>query len=129
MIIPLRSNPGVQRDGTRFDRDFYLDAQWCRFQRGLPRKMFGYLAVIEDMPELVYGIHSFTVNALQYMHLSAESQILQRLLNNSGAQTTFNDRTPAGYTTDPNNIGQFDAIFDWHQANRVTFHPESYPLE
>ena len=24
---------------------------------------------------------------------------------------------------------QFDAIFDWHQANRVTFHPESYPLE
>jgi len=74
--------------------------------------MFGYLAVIEDMPELVYGIHSFTVNALQYMHLSAESQILQRLLNNSGAQTTFNDRTPAGYTTDPNNIGQFDAIFD-----------------
>jgi hypothetical protein len=112
MIIPLRSTPGVQRDGTRFDRNYYLDGQWCRFQRGLPRKMGGYRSVVEDMTEIVYGINSFTVNALQYMHLGSASLLIQRLINNAGVQTTFNDRTPGAFVANADNVWQFDAIFD-----------------
>lgn len=40
----IRSKPGIKRDGTQFDGDYYTDAEWCRFQRGLPRKIGGYVA-------------------------------------------------------------------------------------
>ena len=38
----IRSQPGIKRDGTQFEGDFYVDGQWVRFQRGLPRKIGGY---------------------------------------------------------------------------------------
>ena len=40
-VVQIRSLPGIKRDGTRFDGEFYPDGQWVRFQRGLPRKMGG----------------------------------------------------------------------------------------
>lgn len=116
-IIPIRSKPGVQRDGTQFDRDYYTDAEWARFQRGLPRKMGGYRQVSDQLAEIVYGIHSFTVNATQYMHLGSASLLGQRLINNLGVQTAFNDRTPAGFVPSDQNSWQFDAIYDVNLAN------------
>jgi hypothetical protein len=111
-IIPIRSAPGIQRDGTKFDRDHYTDGQWCRFQRGLPRKIGGYREVSGALAEIVYGIHSFTSNATQYLHLGSDSLLGQRLIDNDGMQTAFNDRTPAGFVASSLNIWQFDAIFD-----------------
>ena len=35
----LKSQPGIKRDGTKFEGDFYVDGQWVRFQRGRPRKI------------------------------------------------------------------------------------------
>ena len=34
----LRSDPGIKRDGTKLEGNNYVDGQWVRFQRGLPRK-------------------------------------------------------------------------------------------
>lgn len=110
-IVPIRSQPGVQRDGTDFDRKAYRDAQWCRFQRGLPKKIAGYRSVTGTLAQIVYGLHSFTVNATQYMHLGSASLLGQRLIDNDGIQTAFNDRTPA-IVASASNIWQFDAIFD-----------------
>jgi hypothetical protein len=116
--IKIRSLPGVKRDGTRLEGDYYVDAQWTRFQRGLPRKMGGYLSVARDLPELVYGIHSFSANAQQYFHLGSASQLAQRVLNSMGAVTADNDRTPAGLVASAANIWQFDAI--WNTATSST---------
>ena len=38
----LDSKPGIRRDGTNLDADYYSDGQWVRFQRGRPKKMGGY---------------------------------------------------------------------------------------
>ena len=40
-LFQITSLPGVKRDGTNLDGDFFNDAQWCRFQRGRPKKMGG----------------------------------------------------------------------------------------
>jgi hypothetical protein len=41
-VFALDTKPGIQRDGTLFDKDFYTDGRWVRFQRGRPRKMAGF---------------------------------------------------------------------------------------
>src|SRR5690554_3200928 len=75
--VPIRSQPGVQRDGTRFDSLAYIDAQWCRFQRGLPRKIRGYQMVNDTLLENVYGMHSFSANGLQYLHMGSATELRQ----------------------------------------------------
>ena len=37
-VFSLDTKPGIQRDGTVFDKQFYNDGRWVRFQRGRPRK-------------------------------------------------------------------------------------------
>lgn len=111
-LIKIRSKPGVKRDGTRLDGDYYTDSQWNRFQRGLARKMGGYISRVRDLPQLVYGMHSFSANGNQYFHLGSNSQLQQRILNSMGAQIGENDRTPAGLIESASNIWQMDAIFD-----------------
>jgi len=108
--ILIRCKPGIQRDGTRFDADAYLDGLWTRFDRGRPRKMGGYRAITADLAERVYGMHVFAQNALQYLHLGSESLFQQVLINNSGSYAGLNDRTPAGLVVDPNNNWQIDAL-------------------
>ena len=41
-VFALDTKPGIQRDGTLFDKEFYVDGRWVRFQRNRPRKMGGY---------------------------------------------------------------------------------------
>lgn len=108
--ILIRSKPGIQRDGTRFDSDAYIDGKWTRFDRGRPKKMGGYNAVTSDLQELVYGMHAFAQNNQQYIHLGTESLLLQAIVNSSGSFAGLNDRTPAGLAVDPVNNWQMDAL-------------------
>lgn len=111
-LTNIQSQPGIQRDGTKFHAKAYTDGTWCRFQRGMPRKMAGYRRVTNQMAEIVYGMYSFTVNNTTYLHLGSGSLLGQRRINQSGVQTGFDDRTPAGFTPSADNIWQFDAIYD-----------------
>lgn len=109
--VPIRSQPGVQRDGTRFDSLAYIDAQWCRFQRGLPRKIRGYQMVNDTLLENVYGMHSFSANGLQYLHMGSATE-LRQITVQGGISQTNNDRAPDGLAESPFNVWQFDAIYD-----------------
>lgn len=115
-LLTIASQPGVQRDGTRFASKVYADALWCRFQRGMPRKIGGYRSVTNQMTEIVYGLNSFTVNNTQYMHLGSASLLTQRRLA-MGVQTGFHDRTPGGMVASADNIWQLDSIFDVNLAD------------
>jgi hypothetical protein len=46
-VFALDTKPGIQRDGTLFDKEVYVDGQWVRFQRGRPRKMGGYRQITD----------------------------------------------------------------------------------
>ena len=108
---PIGSNPGIKRDGTRFDNEFYSDGQWCRFQRGKPKKMGGYQQVTDTVPEITRGMHSFSQDDIQYLHLGHPLSVGQYQVSN-GTLGLFTDRTPAGFVLNVDNLWQFDIFAD-----------------
>ena len=66
--IVLKSEPGIKRDGTKFDGNFYTDGQWVRWQRGLPRKIGGYKATQKYLTEISRGFSNFTQMNFIYCH-------------------------------------------------------------
>ncbi len=109
-IVPIRSEPGVKRDGTRFEGDFYVDGQWMRFQRGLPRKIGGYRAISKYLREVSRALHEYTQNSLTYVH-SGSANFVERFYIDNGLNTSVvTNRTPASLTADANNMWQFDVV-------------------
>lgn len=90
----LRSNPGIKRDGTRYEGDFYVDGQWVRFQRGLPRKIGGYRSISKYLSEISRGFNSFTQQGLQYCHSGGPSTLERFTIDSSKNSSIISDRTP-----------------------------------
>jgi len=108
----IKSLPGIKRDGTRFENGFYVDGQWCRFQRGLPRKMFGYRRISNEMPEISRGLSGFNQNGLLYLMSGSKSYLTQFQVNQNGLVTSIADRTPTGFPADDRNLWTFDVTYD-----------------
>ena len=56
-VFALDTKPGVQRDGTVFDKQFYVDGRWVRFQRGRPRKVGGYREITNSLAGPSRGLY------------------------------------------------------------------------
>jgi len=112
--LPLKiiSSPGIKRDGTVLEGDNYIDGQWCRFQRGRPRKMGGYQAVTSTVPELARGMTSFSADGQRYIHVGGSSQVSQYVVGGSGTLSSQNDRTPGGFVAQSDHLWQFDHFYD-----------------
>jgi hypothetical protein len=108
--VVIRSEPGIKRDGTQFEGDNYIDGQWIRFNRGLPRKMAGYRGISSTFTELVYGMSSFSKNNVQYVHVGSAGMVQQAQVDNAGILIAQHNRTPIGFTPDANNLWQFDVM-------------------
>ena len=63
-VFTIDTLPGVQRDGTIFDMNFYTDARWVRFQRGRPRKVGGYRAIVSNANGYSRGIYVNSVDGV-----------------------------------------------------------------
>lgn len=103
----IRSQPGIKRDGTEFEGDYYTDGQWCRFQRGLPRKIGGYRNTTPRLRQKVYGMSSFSADLLNYLACGEADLLEQVTVNADGNATAIADRTPVGFVTNDNNLWQF----------------------
>lgn len=108
--VPIRSEAGVKRDGTQFEGDNYVDAQWTRFNRGLPRKIGGYRSIVSSLTEKVYGIHSYSQNDTQYVAVGSATMLQQVQVSSAGVFLGINDRTPVALVNDANNQWQFDVF-------------------
>lgn len=108
----VRSEPGIKRDGTRFEGNYYVDGQWVRFQRGLPRKIGGYRLLSQGVGGLARGIHTHTHDGLTYVHIGNSAGVQRLTINNSGVTTALVDRTPAGYISLDDVVWDFEASFD-----------------
>jgi len=56
-VFALDTKPGVQRDGTVFDKEFYNSGRWVRFQRGRPRKIGGYRQITDELAGPSRGVY------------------------------------------------------------------------
>jgi hypothetical protein len=109
-VVPIRSEPGIKRDGTRFEGDNYVDGQWVRFQRGLPRKIGGYRSISKYLREPGRALHDYTQNSLTYIH-SGSANFVERFYIDNGFNTSvISNRTPISLASDPLNMWQFDVV-------------------
>lgn len=108
--IVIASDPGIKRDGTQFEGNNYIDGQWCRFNRNLPRKIGGYRGITSTLTEKVYGMSSYSVNGTQYVHVGSQSMLQQAQVDSAGILIGLHNRTPAGFVLDANNLWQFDVM-------------------
>jgi hypothetical protein len=111
-VFALDTKPGIQRDGTTFDASCYNDGKWVRFQRGRPRKVGGYRQITANLSGPSRGVY---VNPQQSFNnvFSGHSQGLQLLpIDNNGVGSGITDMTLSGFTSNDNNLWQFDTFFD-----------------
>jgi len=110
--IVLRSDPGIKRDGTKFDGNFYTDGQWVRFQRGLPRKIGGYKAVQQYLTEVSRGITTSTQQSYVYCHSGGASTLERFTMDSTANSSVITDRTPVDLVDSDDNQWMFDYQYD-----------------
>lgn len=113
-VAPLGSLPGIQRDGTIFDCDNYIDGQHCRFYKGKPKKIGGYSLIEPGTTEIIRNMCTVPRQGSIDCYLGRPSTIAAfNILNaGQGIQAEF-DRTPAnGFVASPNNQWTFDFYTD-----------------
>lgn len=109
----LLSKPGIARDGTRFSRQNYIDGEWVRFDRGLPRKMGGYKKLSSALASISRGLHGQSSGGITTLHSGAFDRLDKLLINVDGSVSIPTDRTPTvGFTSDAMNTWTFDTIQD-----------------
>ena len=69
LIYTLGVTAGIKRDGTTFDSREYSDGTWCRFQRGVPKKMGGYRQMFRMPDGVPRGMIANPYNGLNYMFI------------------------------------------------------------
>lgn len=113
----LRVKPGVKRDGTVFEEDYWTSCQWTRFQRGLPRSIGGYQRVVPGFNAISRGLYVFPNQGVNYVTSGWSDGVEVALTDASGFGGGTQDRTPAGFVADDDNVWQFDAMFNAGGSN------------
>ena len=117
----LSPQPGIKRDGTNFSSRNWIDGQWVRFQRGLPRKMGGYqelqinpdtpteVNTLRNIPREVYilpvypnlNVYIGDYKYLRYLPIDQFGNVLGSLQN----------RTPDFFDVNANNTWKLDTMY------------------
>lgn len=118
-VFSLDTKPGVQRDGTFFDKMYYTDGRWVRFQRGRPRKIGGYRQITADLPGPSRGIFLNPQQNFNNVFSGYSSGLVVIPINNSGVGSGISPITLTGFTSDANNLWQFDTFTDTNSL--ITF--------
>jgi hypothetical protein len=111
-IYPLVVAPGIKRDGTLFSNRHWTDGKWVRFQRGLPRKMYGYKELatnFQNVPRKVFvypntsdfDVYIGDYESIKYLPIDQFGSPLGGLV----------DRTPLLFNANQNNTWTIDTMF------------------
>lgn len=124
-VFGLDTQPGIQRDGTVLDKNFYNSGRWVRFQRGRPRKISGYREIVNTLAGPSRGIFLDPQGPFNIV-FNGYSDGLQKLpINNLGIGSGIEDFTLTGFIPSANNLWQMDSEFDSGGSNQqlLVAHP------
>jgi hypothetical protein len=107
-IVKIASQPGIKRDGTKFEGDTYVDGQWVRFQRGLPRKMGGYRSINKYLAGIARTLNGYTQDQLTYVHAGSANMVERFYIDNTLNTSVITNRTPPTLVLNDENLWQFD---------------------
>ena len=111
-VFALNTEAGVQRDGTTFDRQFYNDGRWVRFQRGRPRKIGGYRVISNQLFGPSRGIWVNSQNELITIFNGYNNGLQSLTINQAGIGAGIVDFTLSDFTASALNLWQFDGFYD-----------------
>ena len=66
-IYTLGVTAGIKRDGTQFESSDFTDGVWCRFQRGVPKKIGGYTQLFSSFRGPARGMVLNGYNGVNYI--------------------------------------------------------------
>lgn len=116
-VFSIDTLPGVQRDGTFFDKNFYSDGRWVRFQRGRPRKIGGYRSITNDAFGYSRGIYVNSVDGNNQIFNGYNNGLEVINIDNNGVGSGVNEFTLSNFTASDLNVWQFDSMFDSQGSN------------
>lgn len=112
-IFPLRCQPGIKKDGTPTEGNFWNDGMWSRFYRGLPRSMLGYRSMTNDFPGPSRGLF-VNLNGTGYLDIFSGSSDAMSVgqFTTAGFGSGVVDITPSGFVASSYNVWQIDSFFN-----------------
>lgn len=127
-LFPLRSLPGIKKDGTETEGNYYSDGKWTRFYRGLPRSILGYRAMTNEFPGPSRGLF-VSLNGSGYLDIfSGSSEALSvGQFTTSGFGSGVVDITPVGFIGDSNNVWQFDQFYNATGGGQISLISHAAP--
>jgi hypothetical protein len=111
-VFALDTKSGIQRDGTVFDKQFYNDGRWVRFQRGRPRKIAGYRVISSQLNGPSRGIWVNAQDSFNYIFSGYSDGLQQLVIDDNGVGAGVSDFTLSNFTASPLNLWQFDGFYD-----------------
>ena len=111
-VFTLDTQPGIQRDGTVFDKMYYNDGEWVRFQRGRPRKVGGYRVISDQLTGPSRGIWLNPQNAFTSIFSGYNDGLQVLTIDNNGVGAGVGDFTLSNFTASNLNLWQFDGFYD-----------------
>ena len=111
-VFALDTKAGIQRDGTVFDKQFYSDGRWVRFQRGRPRKIAGYRVISDQLSGPSRGIWVNAQDSFNYIFSGYSDGLQQLVIDDNGVGAGVADFTLSDFTASDLNLWQFDGFFD-----------------
>lgn len=113
-IFPLISQPGIQRDGTSFDSDSYINGQWCRFYRGKPQKIGGYTRMFNWATGVPRGVFIVPQSPNSNIYVGDSAFLKYFTVNNVTGNPVgaLVDRTPALFNVNQYNQWIFEIMYD-----------------
>lgn len=111
-VFALDTVAGIQRDGTVFDKTYYSDGRWVRFQRGRPRKIGGYREIVNDLAGISRGIYVNAQNAFNIVFNGYRDGLQSLSINNNGVGSGIIEMSLSDFTASDLNLWQFDSFTD-----------------
>jgi hypothetical protein len=111
-VQSLDTKPGVQRDGTLFDKSFYSAGRWVRFQRGRPRKVGGYRQITDALPGPSRGILVNPAQSFNNVFSGYANGLSLIPINSIGTGSGITAMTLTNFTASANNLWKFDTYTD-----------------
>jgi len=111
-VFQLDTKAGVQRDGTTFDKDFYVGGRWVRFQRGRPRKIGGYAVMSDQLTGPSRGVWVNPNNGFNQIFSGYNNGLQALSVDNNGAGAGVTNYTLNNFTANDLNLWQFDGFYD-----------------
>jgi len=120
VVFPIKALPGVKRDGTDTEGQYWNSSTWMRFYHGLPRSIGGYRVMSEDYDGPSRGLFIDSRDGLINIFSGHADGLEVGQFTSTGFGATPVDITPAGFVTSDDNVWQF-AKFATSTGGRLTY--------